>query len=114
MHENNEIIKAIHNECHDEQNYFKSEENDSDFLDTRKCEYCNAECRATDTFCSNCGEKLDFKPSLIYGDYRRDQKKSNEDIEMSNFIGENYDFYLKNLKFRMFQNRIEHGIGQLF
>lgn len=91
-HEENDQNEEIHIE---NQINVHSETNNSD---TRKCEYCGNECKVNDTFCAKCGERLDFKPSLIYEDYRRDLKKSDEDEEISRFIGANYDFYLKKFK----------------
>ena len=89
FHEENEEIH-IENQLN-----LYSETNNSEI---RKCEYCGTNCKAKDTFCAKCGERLDFKPSLIYEDYRRDLKKSNEDEEIRRFIGANYDFYLKKFK----------------
>lgn len=91
-HEENDENEEIHIE---NQLNVLSETNNSDI---RKCEYCGNDCKVNDTFCAKCGERLDFKPSLIYEDYRRDLKKSNEDEEFRRFIGANYDFYLKKFK----------------
>ncbi|MDH8678783.1 DUF2628 domain-containing protein [Fusibacter bizertensis] len=69
---------------------------------TPSCEYCGHQVKENDTFCPNCGERLQFKPSLIYGDYKRHQRQSDQESEMAAFIGPNYDFYLKKFEVQNF------------
>jgi len=67
--------------------------------DTRLCPSCKTVARPGDEYCSKCGTRIDFKPSLIYGEYARDQLRSEEDNEVRRFIDNNSDFYIE--KFRI-------------
>ncbi|GAB6106606.1 DUF2628 domain-containing protein [Fusibacter bizertensis] len=43
-------------------------------------------------------EKNDFEPSPIYEEYSRDREKSKEEDLIREFVGPNYDFYLRKFK----------------
>lgn len=66
--------------------------------ESRACPSCQTIARVEDEYCSKCGTRIEFKPSLIYGEYARDQKKSKEDDEISRFIADNSYYYIEKFK----------------
>lgn len=71
----------------------------------RLCPNCKNIARPDDEYCSKCGTKIEFSPSIIYGEYARDQRKNTENQELMNFLNQNSDYYLQKFEIQKITNK---------